>query len=112
MWEFHAAGGAPKFAWTWACFGGKPFTHRKSASAFLSYHDVIADATRHGFNIVTDRWRIITPSDGIPLYEAAPPRPARNAVTLPAASGAINKSLPSMPAERPARPRSLAEKLI
>jgi hypothetical protein len=69
MWEFYAAGGAPRYAWTWAWHGGKPFSQRRSASAFLSYHDVIADATRNGFNIVTDRWRIITPSDGIPSYD-------------------------------------------
>ena len=51
----------------------KPFSQRRSASAFLSYHDVIADASRNGFNIVTDRWRIITPSDGIPSYDEKPP---------------------------------------
>jgi len=83
MWEFHAAGGAPRFAWTWACYGGKPFSQRKSTSAFLSYHDVIADATRHGFNIVTDRWRIITPSEGMPTYDTKPARAAPSAPSMP-----------------------------
>jgi hypothetical protein len=82
MWEFHAAGGAPRYAWTWAWYGGKPFSQRRSASAFLSYHDVIADATRNGFNIVTDRWRIITPSDGIPSYDEKP-AVVRTAVPVP-----------------------------
>lgn len=82
MWEFHAAGGAPRYAWTWAWYGGKPFSQRRSATAFLSYHDVIADATRNGFNIVTDRWRIITPSDGIPSYDERPPMVARPAAPV------------------------------
>lgn len=87
MWEFHAAGGAPKFSWTWACYGGRPFSARRSETSFHSYHEVIADATRHGFNIVTDRWRIITPSDGIPLYDSAPHKPLYGPVGLPAAAG-------------------------
>jgi hypothetical protein len=89
MWEFHAAGGAPRYAWTWAWYGGKPFSQRRSTSAFLSYHEVIADAARNGFNIVTDRWRIITPSDGIPSYDeklpvAKPTMPAPPPVERPA----------------------------
>lgn len=100
MWEFHAAGGAPRFAWTWAWYGGKPFSQRRSASAFLSYHDVIADATRNGFNIVTDRWRIITPSDGIPRYDEKPTvtRPAAVPVpptALPAAKARGRRSVPA-----------------
>jgi hypothetical protein len=110
MWEFHAAGGAPKFAWTWACYGGKPFSHRKSATAFLSYQDVIADATRHGFNIVMDRWRIITPSDGIPLYEAGPARPFRKPVA-PVPAAKVAKGMPSLPIERPERPRIFEKQL-
>ena len=82
MWEFHAAGGAPRYAWTWAWYGGKPFSQRRSTTAFLSYHDVIADASRNGFNIVTDRWRIITPSDGIPSYDEKLPV-AQPAVPVP-----------------------------
>ena len=109
MWEFHAAGGAPKFAWTWACYGGKPFSHRKSENSFRSYQDVINDATRHGFNIVTDRWRIITPSDGIPLYEGAPARPIRKPATLPA--NGLPRRVPALPLERPDRPRVLEKQL-
>jgi len=82
MWEFHASGGAPRYSWTWAWYGGKPFSQRRSAAAYLSYHDVIADATRNGFNIVTDRWRIITPSDGIPSYDEKLPV-ARPSVPVP-----------------------------
>jgi hypothetical protein len=110
MWEFHAAGGAPKFAWTWTCYGGKPFSHRKSANAFLSYQDVIADATRHGFSIVMDRWRIITPSDGIPLYEAAPARPVRKPIAVGPAAG-MGKAMPSLPLERPERARFLEKQM-
>jgi hypothetical protein len=109
MWEFHAAGGAPSFAWTWACYGGKPFSHRKSASAFLSYHEVIADATRHGFNIVTDRWRIITPSDGIPRYEAS--KPARRPVAVISPARGVAKGAASLPVERPERPRLFEKQL-
>jgi hypothetical protein len=77
MWEFHVAGGAPGFSWTWVCYGGEPYSQRKCATAFRSYQEAIADATRHGFNFVTDRWRIIAPSEGAPLYEAAPPGSSR-----------------------------------
>lgn len=103
MWEFHAAGGAPRFAWTWAWYGGKPFSQRRSVSAFLSYHDVIADATRHGFNIVTDRWRIITPSDGIPRYDETPPVSRPSAVPV---SPAV------MSAEKPRRRAVQADLLL
>jgi hypothetical protein len=38
-----------------------------------TYDEAIADATRHGFNIVTDRWRIVTLRDAMAQHEATRP---------------------------------------
>lgn len=77
MWQFLAAGNIGYRNWRWVHYSSTGKPARSSKSDFPGFNEVMADASRNGFEPSVDRWEIITGSGTSGAPRPGTPRRSR-----------------------------------